>query len=135
MSPVRALKLDSLGLERLDFLKVDVEGMEIDVLRGAARSLETFKPILLVEHHKSDVALMGQLRQDLGYQIYSLGAMNLSPCTPKTARATISSKIQPSRMTWPSDLSRRRGRFSFDGVTQSRAASDFRWRGRCAGKP
>ena len=33
---MRALTLDSLALPRLDLLKIDVEGMELDALAGAA---------------------------------------------------------------------------------------------------
>lgn len=77
MTPVRALRLDSLGLERLDLIKIDVEGMEIDVLRGAAETLEKHKPIMLIEHHKSDSAAMTQWLMDKGYRIYNPGGMNL----------------------------------------------------------
>jgi FkbM family methyltransferase len=45
--------LDSLceraGLTRLDFVKIDVEGAELHVLRGGERSIETFGPSLLLE--------------------------------------------------------------------------------------
>lgn len=43
--------LDEWGadLERLDFLKIDVEGYELEVLRGAARLIERFHPAILCE--------------------------------------------------------------------------------------
>ena len=41
---VDLVSIDSLGLERLDFLKIDVEGMEMDVLEGAATSLRDLAP-------------------------------------------------------------------------------------------
>ncbi len=44
--------LDDYNLERLDFLKIDVEGMEIDVLKGADKSIAAFRPILYVENDK-----------------------------------------------------------------------------------
>lgn len=37
------------GIERLDFMKVDVEGMELDVFTGAKESLLRFRPILYYE--------------------------------------------------------------------------------------
>lgn len=77
MTPVRALKLDSLELPRLDLLKIDVEGMEVDVLRGSAKALQAQRPILLVEHHKSDRALMTRMLTELGYEIHDTGGMNL----------------------------------------------------------
>lgn len=37
--PVKILRLDSLGLERIDLLKIDVEGHELPALRGAEMTL------------------------------------------------------------------------------------------------
>ncbi len=41
--------VDELGLARLDFVKIDVEGFEAHVLRGAERSLRRFRPAMLIE--------------------------------------------------------------------------------------
>ena len=46
---VRAVKLDDLVPERVDFLKIDVEGFEMNVLRGAARIVNRDRPLILVE--------------------------------------------------------------------------------------
>lgn len=37
------------SLERLDFLKIDVEGMEWEVLKGAEQTLRNHKPVILYE--------------------------------------------------------------------------------------
>ena len=43
------------NLPRVDFIKLDVEGAELDVLRGAATTITRFKPILaLSAYHKLD---------------------------------------------------------------------------------
>lgn len=50
---VRVTKLDSFihikSIKRLDFMKVDVEGMEYSVFLGGLETLETLKPTLLFE--------------------------------------------------------------------------------------
>jgi FkbM family methyltransferase len=40
---------DGAGLQRLDFVKLDVDGHELQVLRGFRRGLERFRPSILVE--------------------------------------------------------------------------------------
>lgn len=40
---------DAAGLTRLDFLKIDVEGGELHVLRGGRRTVEAFRPTMLIE--------------------------------------------------------------------------------------
>lgn len=43
------------GLERVDYIRLDVEGAELDVLRGAAMTIGMFKPILNISaYHKPD---------------------------------------------------------------------------------
>jgi len=48
--PVRTLDslVAELGLERVDFIKVDVEGMEPEVLHGARETIRRFRPHLAV---------------------------------------------------------------------------------------
>eukprot|EP00747_Dinoflagellata_sp_TGD_P079348 gnl/TRDRNA2_/TRDRNA2_160471_c0_seq1.p1 gnl/TRDRNA2_/TRDRNA2_160471_c0~~gnl/TRDRNA2_/TRDRNA2_160471_c0_seq1.p1 ORF type:complete len:382 (+),score=53.78 gnl/TRDRNA2_/TRDRNA2_160471_c0_seq1:46-1146(+) len=47
---VRVAALDSLGLARVDFIKVDVEGMLDPVLKGAKRTVARHRPLMTVEH-------------------------------------------------------------------------------------
>ncbi len=46
---VPLLRLDSLGLERVDVIKVDVEGHELAVFEGAAETLRRLGPVLVFE--------------------------------------------------------------------------------------
>lgn len=46
---VPVVTVDSLAIERVRLMKIDVEGMEHDVLRGAARTLTTCRPIVYAE--------------------------------------------------------------------------------------
>jgi hypothetical protein len=55
--PLRSI--DSLvnagQIEKIDFIKLDVEGAEMDKLRGAQQSIERFKPKLAISlYHKPD---------------------------------------------------------------------------------
>ena len=56
LQSVRALRIDSLALGRCDFIKIDVEGMEISVLHGAEATISRCRPIMLIEFVKSDRA-------------------------------------------------------------------------------
>jgi len=49
--PVATLdeRLKTAGVTRADFMKVDVEGMELNVFRGASHTLETLRPCLYFE--------------------------------------------------------------------------------------
>jgi FkbM family methyltransferase len=73
IATVRTVSLDSLNLPRIDLIKIDVEGMELDVLRGAAKSIEKSKPVLLVEAIKVDQNQLRVAMEGFGYQIYKMG--------------------------------------------------------------
>ena len=50
---VEVITIDSLKLSACDFIKVDVEGMELPVLQGAAENL-VITPILYVENDRAE---------------------------------------------------------------------------------
>lgn len=62
-------KLDSLVTDKIDFLKIDVEGYEGQVLKGAQEILNRDKPILFLEIHPSIIPefgfTVGQILDDL----------------------------------------------------------------------
>jgi len=47
--PVRACRLDSIALDPVRFIKIDVEGFEEEVLRGARATIARDQPTLLIE--------------------------------------------------------------------------------------
>lgn len=53
---IEVYPLDDLGFERIDLLKIDVEGMEFDVLHGMADTLRRCRPVLMIEVREADVA-------------------------------------------------------------------------------
>jgi methyltransferase, FkbM family len=49
---VPLIALDSLDLPACHLLKVDVEGMEVDVLKGGEQLIETHRPIMYIENDR-----------------------------------------------------------------------------------
>jgi len=70
---VPMVNLDSLALDRLDLVKLDVEGMELEVLRGARDALARHRPIMLIEFIKSDRAALEAFVAGLGYRMFFVG--------------------------------------------------------------
>lgn len=68
---VRATPLDSLGLAACHLLKVDVEGFEVLVLRGATATIAKFRPLIYVENDRvaHQQALISQIA-GMGYRLY-----------------------------------------------------------------
>ena len=56
--------VETLGLDRLDFIKADIEGWELRLLQGAERTLERFRPRLLLELNAVDLARAGHRLED-----------------------------------------------------------------------
>jgi FkbM family methyltransferase len=63
--------IDTFNLQRCAFIKIDVEGMELNVLRGAARTIERLKPILYVENDQQDKSdALVRYIDSIGYNMY-----------------------------------------------------------------
>lgn len=77
-----------------DFCKIDVEGLEVNVLRGMKRTLNEQRPTLFIEIHGADmpaktanIRQVGKFLLDSGYQIYHVESeQNLSSDTIDIAR-------------------------------------------------
>lgn len=72
---VKAITLDSLKLPRADFLKIDVEGHEIETLRGAKTTIKATNPYIFLESWSFDgdpdkVFEPLQFLIDRGYKLY-----------------------------------------------------------------
>lgn len=70
--PVAARLLDGIGrLPRLKLIKIDVEGMEVAVIRGASKTISEHRPALYVENDRIDKsAELIELIASLDYRMY-----------------------------------------------------------------
>jgi FkbM family methyltransferase len=72
-SDTRLISIDSLNLPRVDFIKIDIEGMEAEALEGAVNTIRQRKPQLLVERVKSDEAALTATLAREGYKVFEIG--------------------------------------------------------------
>lgn len=70
---INLVAIDQYVLKRLDFIKIDIEGMEMEALLGAKVSIEKFKPILMIEKIKSNETDIRNFLDQFGYQFFSIG--------------------------------------------------------------
>lgn len=78
---IQSITIDSIGLTRLDFLKVDVEGMEIQLLKGGRETIHEYSPWCWIEYWKVDVDEIKAQFEGLDYQFYIMDDLNLL-CAP-----------------------------------------------------
>jgi FkbM family methyltransferase len=65
--PTPLISIDSKNYSRVDLIKIDVEGMEMEVLEGAVETIRITKPIILIETIKSDVDKVKCFLSNIGY--------------------------------------------------------------------
>lgn len=77
---VRTTPLDEFRLTYIDAIKIDVEGFEERVLRGAVRTIERNQPVLVVEiedrFHPGENSRIFHFIEEMGYRAYYLGKNN-----------------------------------------------------------
>jgi FkbM family methyltransferase len=73
LTTVRMLSIDGLNLQRLDLIKIDVEGMELEVLEGAKATLQRSLPIIIVEGVKVPQVELTAVLASYGYEWFGLG--------------------------------------------------------------
>ena len=77
---VKVIALDSYNFERVDLIKMDIQGYELFAIEGAIKTLKKCKPIILLENGKdkvspSELKLNTKVKQrllSLGYKFYRL---------------------------------------------------------------
>ncbi len=79
---INCKKLDEFSFEnKISFIKIDVEGHEIEVIKGSRNLIKRFKPNLMIEieqkHSKNDLKESISLICSLGYQAFCLNKKEL----------------------------------------------------------
>ena len=69
--PIKKITIDSLGLPACQFIKLDVEGMEILALNGARETVAEYKPVMYIENdRKENSDDLIRLIASYGYRMY-----------------------------------------------------------------
>ena len=70
---IEKITIDALSLPRVDFIKLDIEGMELEALAGAAETIARSHPIFLVEHIKTGRETLRGFFDQHGYKMADAG--------------------------------------------------------------
>lgn len=78
-SLVRQISLDSLNLSQLDFIKMDVQGCELNILKGGKNTIMKYRPYMFMEVEEKQLNQFNLTSYDLieytkslGYQMYRI---------------------------------------------------------------
>lgn len=74
---VDLITVDSLQLDACNLIKMDVEGMERDILKGAKKTIQRFKPVMYLENHNDENRqLLITLARNFNYRLFWHGTEN-----------------------------------------------------------
>lgn len=63
-------------LSRVDLIKIDAEGMDVEVLQGATETLQRWHPHIFLEHHDTDQSRIEEIRALLEPMQYDIDLMS-----------------------------------------------------------
>jgi FkbM family methyltransferase len=78
---IKAVSIDSLNLDKLDFIKLDIEGGEYFAILGAENTIKKHKPIITYEYLPNTSRELDprQLLENWGYAIFQLQTIEGHP--------------------------------------------------------
>lgn len=89
----------SLNLQRLDFMKIDVEGAEMMVVKGAQKTIARYKPLIMMEINNGTYTSAGYsiddiqgFFTDLGYSLHTItkkGGLKMPATIPDFCNAVL----------------------------------------------
>jgi len=66
---VEVFPIDAKYRDKVDFIKIDVEGMEMEALRGAKQLIDTFRPIIYIEIMNANLDAFQRWTEENKYKI------------------------------------------------------------------
>lgn len=73
LQDTQMISIDEMNLDRVDLIKIDIEGMEVDALNGAKETIKRAKPNLIIERVKSNESEINEFLNNYGYKTFPLG--------------------------------------------------------------
>jgi FkbM family methyltransferase len=67
--------LDEFALRDVRLIKIDVEGYEVEVLRGAAGTIERSRPVMVVEVDDGNQIAIARIAEEFGYTVTTLAEL------------------------------------------------------------
>jgi FkbM family methyltransferase len=107
-------RLDTMKPEAMDFMKIDVEGYEVEVIKGAIETIQLHRPIIFIEvHAQENVDPLKDIFRKLGYTWKQLNHQGGYPINPDGK--TLSEELviltlgylfwMPEKIIWQNDAS------------------------------
>jgi len=77
VGPFEARTIDSFAFEKVSFIKIDVEGTELDVIRGGMETIRRCRPTILVEQHGNEEKFHNRLPNEASLALEGLGMVRV----------------------------------------------------------
>jgi FkbM family methyltransferase len=77
---VNILPIDYFEFDRVDFIKMDIEGMELEALKGGRDTIEKYRPVMFIEYWSIDSSQLKFYFLDLNYTLYRWSAADVVCC-------------------------------------------------------
>jgi len=69
---IPVMRIDDMGLKHCDFIQLDIEGMELLALYGGTKTIERFKPVIMIED-RGYSAFFGKSAENIDEYFSSIG--------------------------------------------------------------
>ena len=89
---VKAITFDSYvednDIKKMDFIKIDIEGFELNFLKGAEKSIRKFKPILFMEVDDANLVKQNTSARELIRWLENLNQYEIKDVYGKTIKSS-----------------------------------------------